>query len=35
VGTGMNTELGRIARMLEDTAPEPTPLQQRLPSWEQ
>jgi P-type Ca2+ transporter type 2C len=30
VGTGMNTELGRIARMLEDTVPESTPLQQRL-----
>lgn len=30
VETGMNTELGRIARMLGDSAPESTPLQQRL-----
>jgi len=29
-GTGMNTELGRIAGMLRRTDPEPTPLQRRL-----
>ena len=28
--TGMQTELGRIAGMLEEVAPEPTPLQRRL-----
>ena len=28
--TGMNTEFGRIARMLESVAPSPTPLQQSL-----
>lgn len=30
VETGMNTQLGRIARMLEDSGMETTPLQQRL-----
>lgn len=30
VAIGMNTELGRIAGMLQRTAPEPTPLQRRL-----
>src|SRR5262249_40695915 len=30
VATGMETELGRIARMLQRAAPEPTPLQRRL-----
>jgi Ca2+-transporting ATPase len=30
VETGMNTQLGRIARLLEDSGPESTPLQQRL-----
>lgn len=28
--TGMNTELGRIAQMLQETPPDPTPLQQQL-----
>lgn len=30
VETGMNTQLGQIARLLDDSAPETTPLQQRL-----
>ncbi len=30
VATGMDTELGKIARSLQDIAPEPTPLQQRM-----
>jgi Ca2+-transporting ATPase len=30
VATGMDTELGRIASLLERTGPEPTPLQRRL-----
>ena len=30
VATGMDTELGRIAGMLQRSAPEPTPLQRRL-----
>ncbi|MFZ5943077.1 MAG: cation-translocating P-type ATPase [Bacillota bacterium] len=30
VETGMKTELGRIAQMLQETPPEPTPLQQQL-----
>ena len=30
VATGMETELGRIAGMLQRSAPEPTPLQRRL-----
>jgi Ca2+-transporting ATPase len=30
VATGMGTELGRIAGMLEREPPEPTPLQRRL-----
>lgn len=29
-GTGMTTELGRIAQMLQETPPDPTPLQQQL-----
>jgi len=29
-GTGRDTELGRIARMLSDVRPEPTPLQRRM-----
>lgn len=29
-GTGMNTELGKIAQMLDEGAPDPTPLQQQL-----
>lgn len=29
-GTGMKTELGRIALMLQETPPDPTPLQQQL-----
>ena len=30
VATGMKTEMGKIARMLHDVKPEPTPLQKRL-----
>ncbi|MFX4262770.1 calcium-translocating P-type ATPase, SERCA-type [Pelotomaculum propionicicum] len=30
VETGMNTQLGQIARLLDDSVPETTPLQQRL-----
>lgn len=30
VETGMKTQLGRIAQLLDETVPEPTPLQQRL-----
>lgn len=30
VETGMNTQLGRVAQLLQETAPEPTPLQRRL-----
>lgn len=30
VETGMNTQLGQIARLLDDSVPESTPLQQRL-----
>nr|WP_277998222.1 calcium-translocating P-type ATPase, SERCA-type [Zhaonella formicivorans] len=30
--TGMNTELGRIAQMLQETPPDPTPLQRQLAS---
>ncbi|MGI6712887.1 MAG: cation-translocating P-type ATPase [Bacillota bacterium] len=29
-GTGMKTEIGRIAQMLQETPPEPTPLQRQL-----
>ena len=29
-GTGMNSELGKIAQMLQETPPEPTPLQRQL-----
>ncbi|HBL13392.1 MAG TPA: hypothetical protein DD379_18730, partial [Cyanobacteria bacterium UBA11162] len=29
-GTGMKTELGRIAQMLQGVESEPTPLQQRM-----
>jgi len=32
VGTGMDTELGRIAQMLQETPPDPTPLQRQLAS---
>ncbi|HHU32878.1 MAG TPA: calcium-translocating P-type ATPase, SERCA-type [Clostridia bacterium] len=32
VGTGMDTELGRIAQMLQETPPDPTPLQRQLDS---
>jgi P-type Ca2+ transporter type 2C len=31
--TGMKTELGRIAAMLQSVENDPTPLQQRMISW--